>query len=384
MNPTRKIFFLLTAWALFLASCKTGQKIAGNTSSISHLSFINVVELPHNIQYKNTTVGGLSSIDYDAKTGQYYMICDDRSNTNPARYYTARIKISSKGIDSVQFVDVTTLLQPDGSPFPDYYKDALHACDPEGLRYNPHEDVWVWSSEGERLVKPGDTVLTDPSINVMQKDGRHLYSFDLPSNLHMQAREQGPRRNGVFEGLAFSDDGQTLYASVEEPLYEDGPRAGLGDTAGWIRIIRYDVVSRRPLAQYAYRIDPVAHPPSKPGEFIINGVPDILFLDKQHLLVTERSFSTGYPNCTIKLYLADLSGATDVSAVSSLQQPASFHPITKKLLLNLDSLHIYIDNVEGATFGPPLPNGHKTLVLVADNNFEQQEKTQFFLFEVVP
>ena len=50
----------------------------------------------------------------------------------------------------------------------------------------------------------------------------------------------------------------------------------------------------------------------------------------------------------------------------------------------MDSLGIYVDNVEGATFGPTLSNGHKTLILVADNNFDKLEKTQFFVFEVIP
>ena len=50
----------------------------------------------------------------------------------------------------------------------------------------------------------------------------------------------------------------------------------------------------------------------------------------------------------------------------------------------MDNLGIYIDNVEGMTFGPTLPNGHKTLVCVADNNFEILEKTQFLLFEILP
>lgn len=384
MKRTRTNLFLLTAFVFFFAFCKTLQKTAGNAAAISSLRFINEAELPYNLQYKNTTVGGLSGIDYDAEKDLYYMICDDRSDRDPARYYTARIRTGSRGIDSIQLVNVTTLLQAGGLPYPAYIKDAAHACDPEALRYNKREGVYVWSSEGERLIRPGDTVLTDPFIHVMQSGGRYLYSFELPANLHMRATQQGPRRNGVFEGLAFSDDGQTLYASVEEPLYEDGPRAGLGDTAGWIRIIRYNAMSRKPVAQYAYRIDPVAHPANPPGGFVVNGVPDILFIDKQHLLVTERSYSKGYTNCTIKLYLADLDGATDVSAIPSLLQQPAPRPVTKKLLLNLDSLNRYIDNVEGATFGPLLPNGHKTLLLIADNNFDADEKTQFFLFEVIP
>jgi len=50
----------------------------------------------------------------------------------------------------------------------------------------------------------------------------------------------------------------------------------------------------------------------------------------------------------------------------------------------MDVLGIYIDNVEGITFGPILPNGHRTLVLVADNNFAAFEKTQIFVFEIIP
>jgi hypothetical protein len=50
----------------------------------------------------------------------------------------------------------------------------------------------------------------------------------------------------------------------------------------------------------------------------------------------------------------------------------------------MDALGIYVDNVEGICFGPVLPNGHRTLVLVSDNNFIELEKTQFFLFEIIP
>jgi hypothetical protein len=50
----------------------------------------------------------------------------------------------------------------------------------------------------------------------------------------------------------------------------------------------------------------------------------------------------------------------------------------------MDALGMYVDNVEGMTFGPDLPSGHKTLVLVADNNFSALEKTQFFVFEIIP
>ena len=49
----------------------------------------------------------------------------------------------------------------------------------------------------------------------------------------------------------------------------------------------------------------------------------------------------------------------------------------------MDDLGIYIDNIEGVTFGPLLPNGHKTLLFVADNNFTVLQKAQVLLFEVM-
>ncbi|MFX8942097.1 esterase-like activity of phytase family protein, partial [Acinetobacter baumannii] len=55
-----------------------------------------------------------------------------------------------------------------------------------------------------------------------------------------------------------------------------------------------------------------------------------------------------------------------------------------KLLFNFDNVDQFIDNVEGITLGPVLPNGHQTIVLVVDNNFSQFEETQFILMEIIP
>ena len=42
-----------------------------------------------------------------------------------------------------------------------------------------------------------------------------------------------------------------------------------------------------------------------------------------------------------------------------------------------DDLEIPIDNIEGMTFGPNLPDGRRTLVIVSDNNFSAGQFTQF-------
>ncbi|HAO46958.1 MAG TPA: hypothetical protein DCQ97_08535, partial [Chitinophagaceae bacterium] len=134
--------------------------------------------------------------------------------------------------------------------------------------------------------------------------------------------------------------------------------------------------------QYAYKLSPVAYPPDQPTAFKINGVPDILDIGNNKLLVIERSFSTGRLACTIKLFVADLEGATDISN-TVLKNKTDFVPVSRKLLLNMDDLGMYTDNIEGVTFGPVLPNGHKTLLFIADNNFNPVEKAQLLLFEVL-
>ena len=56
-----------------------------------------------------------------------------------------------------------------------------------------------------------------------------------------------------------------------------------------------------------------------------------------------------------------------------------------QILTSLDKTDLkHIDNIEGITFGKKLPNGHDTLVLVADNNFNKEQQTQIIAFEVLP
>jgi len=352
--------------------------------TISQLKLLNIKEIPHHLAFNNTTVGGLSGIDYDPASNQYFLICDDRSALQPARYYTATITINEKGIDTVKITGVTTLRQPDGSAYPGAKENPALTPDPESIRINHGSKLLVWSSEGERIVRNDKQVLTNPSLNTIDMQGKWISTFSLPAQLTMSQMEKGPRQNGTLEGITFADDYKTLYAALEEPLYEDGPRADLIDNNPWVRFYKFDVISGKNTAQYAYRLEKVAFPPTPSTAFMVNGIPDILSINKHELLVIERSFSTGRLPCTVKLFITDLSKAEDISIHQSLTQQPPAKPLNKKLLLNMDDLGVYVDNVEGATLGPVLPNGHRTLLLVTDDNFQAFEKTQFFLFEIIP
>jgi len=378
-----RLLLFLSFWAIiFLVnSCSTARHTTV-PGTINHLKFLSEYNVPYNKIFQNTIIGGLSGIDYEPRENVYYIISDDRSEKNPARFYKVGITISNDKIDSVIFFDTKVLKNRAGNVYSDAHNDPYHTPDPEAIRYNPKRNTLVWSSEGERLVRPNKVILEDPSITEINPDGTYIDTFKLPPQLHMGVTESGPRQNGVFEGLTFANNYKTLFADVEEPLYDDGSRAGLNDSTGIIRILKFDVASKKTLAQYGYTIDAVSHKPNPRGSFIINGVSEILSLGGDKLLLIERSFSTGRLACTVKIFIADLSGADNIKDIPSLKDSRDVKMASKKLLLNMDSLGIYIDNIEAVTFGPKLHGGRRTLLFVSDNNFLPIQKTQFLLFEI--
>ena len=369
---------------VMLGSCVTRKTLAPVDSNIGQLKLLGHYNVAHNKPFVGTTIGGLSGIDYDAKNDQYFLICDDRSAINPARFYTVKLALGKSGIDSVQWLTVQSLLQANGKAYPSSKEDPAKTPDPEAIRYDASKNQLVWTTEGERIIREKETILTNPAIIRMGLNGQYIDTLPLPANLLMHATEKGPRQNGVLEGMTFDNGFKTLYVNVEEPLYEDGPRAELTPNKAWIRIFQYDLKSNKNTAQYAYLLDPVAYPATPATAFKVNGVPDIFAIGNNKLLVMERSFSTGRLPCTIKIFEVDLSKAEDISKNASLITSPPAKPLNKKLLLNMDNLGMHVDNVEGMCFGPTLPNGHKTLVMVADNNFQLFETTQFFLFEIIP
>ena len=371
-------FLIISA---ILSSCHSTKNM-GNTTKISGLKFLSEYDVAFNKNFKKTTIGGLSGIDYNPPKNEYYLISDERSDINPTRFYTAQIKISQTKIDTVIFTRATFLKNKTANFYPSSRQDPYHTPDPEALRYDAKNNSFIWSSEGERIVNSKETILENPAVTETDLNGNFKDTFQLPPQLIMHATEEGPRQNGVFEGLTFDNSHRNLFVSVEEPLYQDGPRAGTGDSTGIIRIIKFDMKTEKPIAQYAYTIDPVAYPAITPNAFRINGISDILWLGKNKLLVIERSYSTGRLSCTIKVFVADLSSAEKINHIASLKGYPKVKMVSKKLLLNMDSLGIYIDNIEGVTFGPTLPNRKQSLLFVADNNFNPLEKTQFLLFEI--
>lgn len=378
----RKTLIVLALSAL--TSCTTYKQLTVQSSeSVKQLRYLHTYTVPFNLQYKETTVGGLSSIDYDEKSDLYYLVCDDRSAINPARYYAAKIKIGQQKIDTVIFTNRYFMLDQGGKTYPGIKENPFRVPDPEGMRYIPAGRNLVWSSEGERSFRANDTILNNPAIYLINKAGMWKDSFRLPANLIMSAEEKGPRQNGVLEGMSFTNDFRFLMTNVEEPLHEDGPRAAPERNQAMIRFFEFDTKTKKPTRQFAYELEPVAHLPNPENAYYINGVPEFLYIGNDQLIVLERSYSTGRIPCTIRIFLADYKQATDVASLGSLKNRSVFKPMKKTLLLNMDQLGIFTDNIEGITLGPILPNGNRSVILVSDNNFSPTQQSQFLLLELI-
>ncbi len=354
----------------------TVQTRDGGPMTVTGIDFLGEVTFPTGFSFAGTEVGGLSSITYDPGRQVYYAISDDRSQINPARFYTLAIDLGDGQLNAgdITFLDVTTLLDTDGMPF------APLSLDPEGIVFLRSGYLFV-SSEGQ--ASPFAPV--DPFVYGYNLAGQNPRPLVVPAKfLPDAAGTQGVRNNLAFESLTVPPDERSLYTATEGALAQDGPAADLNQES-FARILQYHLKSRRPPQEYVYVVDPVAEAPDPPGAFRVNGLVELLPIDNAGtLLAMERSFSVGKGN-TVLLYESHVRGATDVSGVDDLYDeatgtPAAFVPLGKRHLLNFGpDLGVIPDNLEGLTFGPVMPDGRFPLVVVSDNNFNPGQVTQFIV-----
>jgi hypothetical protein len=341
----------LTAMAAALAAAAVLAAPAAAKGPNTDLEFLGQAIVPAGTMFKGTRVGGLSSITYDERLGVFYTVSDDPANV---RYYTVRL--DPAGPD-VTFEAVTNLFAPGGGPY------AASSLDPEGLALTKDREL-IFTSEGIA------NSLVDPFVRRYALDGNYLGDLPVPADFSPNAeRTRGVRQNLGFESAGVAPNGRFLFTATENALVQDGPaatRAG-GSPA---RILRYQLQSGRLDRQWTYMTDAVAEPPNPPSAFSVNGVVELLPLNNRFLFAMERSFSVGAPDTgnTIRIYKVSLPGRGGTAS--------------KELVLDLDVLGIPLDNVEGMTFGPRLPDGRRSVVLVSDDNFAASQFTQFLLFAI--
>jgi hypothetical protein len=363
--------FLRTAGAAALAGC--ASPIPLPRAATPHLRLLGEATLPHRMQFEGTTVGGLSGIDFDPASGTWVALSDDRSELQPARFYTLGIAVGPQGI-TVQVQGVSTLRGANGQPYPPRDKSG-EVVDPESIRLLPGGRGVLWTSEGDpRLDQP-------PAVTEARMDGSFVRSFEVPPLLRFPAKPgTGPRNNLTFEGLALTPDARTAWVAMEASLEQDGPLPRVGAAGGPCRFTAFDVATGQAVRQIAYIPDSIPRAPQLPGGFADNGVSEILMLDSARMLVLERSFAMG-TGMSLRIYAIDPREGSDVLRQDKLV-PGDFRAVTKQPVADFAQLGLSrLDNTEGMCWGPHLPNGNRTLVTVSDDNFAANQVTQFAAFE---
>ncbi len=343
-----------------------GAPVTGNGRDLA-LDFRGEAVLEEGTSYAGTPVGGLSGLTYDDQRGVFYAVSDDRSSLAPARFYTVRLSVAAGRLttDDVTVTDVTVLRRPDGSTFP------AGSIDPEDIALTRDRHLLI-TSEGDA------STLVDPFVREFTLSGRQIEDFPVPAPFLPTAdASSGIRNNLAFESAGVTPNGRTLFTGTENALVQDGPVA-TAETGSPVRLLQYDIKHARLTKQYVYRTDPVVAAPQPATGFATNGLVDLLPVGSRSLLALERSFSEGVGN-SIRIYRVDLAGAQDVSRYDSLAG-RTVREADKTLVLDLATLGITLDNVEGLAFGPVLPDGRRSLVLVSDDNFSDSQKNQVLLF----
>ncbi|WP_019038044.1 esterase-like activity of phytase family protein [Psychroflexus tropicus] len=356
-------FFLIS---LVLSACSTTRALKNQPYSIN---FIDEFTVPSKFEFEGKTFGGISGIDY--RDGYLVMVNDSPSNP---LIFKAKLNLSSFQKRELEF---TSVIELKDDQF--FEKNAL---DMESIRFDDGE--YIISTEGNI-----DKGFSPRIFNVSSK-GKYLEDYPLPDYFLPQG-ENSPRDNGVFEGLAMDLDADGFWFATELPLIRDGKAPKLYNTNSPVRLSYFNRSRNQITQQYAMDLDRITKVPLLP--FAVNGLTEILQLNEHQFLILERSYSAGHKSHgnKVKLFLLDISKATDIKAITSLKDaPQNIEYAQKSLLFDFKSIREkltdqVVDNLEGLCYGPTLKNGNKTLIIVSDDNFSSfgPQLNQVIILELI-
>ncbi|MBS1971394.1 MAG: esterase-like activity of phytase family protein [Bdellovibrionales bacterium] len=313
------------------------------------------------------SVGGLSGMFWDGS--KLTAVSDDRGKFGTPRFYELDMKITSGKVD----FNVTKVQHLKDTP-----SDWI--LDDEAIVSLPGGDL-VISTEGDNDKKPRAM----PHIFVTSATGVYKSDIPLPDKFLPEStglQKKGIENNRGFEGMTANPSGQTLYIMNEYPIIAD---QGDDDMNYWLRMVEFkkDKDNFKVSAEYPYMVTRM--PNSPVGVEVFRGISEILYVSDGQFIVLERGArltKTGIAY-TGGLYLAETSGVKDVSSVKSLADGKST-AMKKTKLLDFEELfkNQKLENFEALAWGPALPDGRKSLLVMSDNNFSAKEKTTLLVFAV--
>jgi 3-phytase len=337
----------------------------------------------------------------------------------PLKLFPPGIGIPFGGISGMALDNGGTLLGvSDAQRGGRIYQFAIEGWGTSSLRIAPYGLVAMEATKGRdraddeslAVLKDGSIVVCaegtsteprlPPALTLYTRHGEFIRSIPIRDRYAPEVTgpvTKGARGNTGFESVTVTPDRTRLFAGVESALVQDGEPATF-DAGSQARIAEYAPKdnSWEPSREFVYPIEPLPKSSLTPA-FFINGLADLLALNRTTLLALERGFvdqngadgKIGPGMNTIRIYRISLSGASDVSGMESLKGQSGVVPVTKTLLLDLSQVQGLspelapgLDNFEGLAFGPRLPDGRATLLLVSDDNFSDRQRTWFLVFAI--
>lgn len=233
------------------------------------------------------------------------------------------------------------------------------------------------------VTRDGFIVASEKGPRVLEVDRRGNLRRDIPLPAHFA----NSRENKSLESLAMSPDGRYLFTTTEEALTSDGDLATLASGTR-VRILR---MSRNgaDFTEHAYATDPL---PYAPGDY---GVADMAALSSEDLLVLERGWAVGSGN-TARIYRISLAEPA-TSCLDARELTADTPVAKKRLVVDLAALAVHglalpktkqrqssplLDNYEGLSLGPRLPDGRQSLLLVSDDNARTDQFSRIVVLAV--
>lgn len=369
---------LIVCLIISLTGCNPPQRVSAEERMFRDFSleFLDRYEIPKD-KFQDTVVGGLSAIAYNREKDKFYVLSDDRGKRSPARFYTFNLKVEQQDdqikINSFQPEKVTFIQDEEGNNYP------VEKIDPEGIALSPRNTVFI-SSEGNT------TTNIKPFIREFELEtGKQISNVRLPQRFWTSENPdetQGVQENLAFESLTINrvglpEDPFRLFTATESSLIQD--ESFESEERSRIRFLHYvinPVGNPVLVAEHLYLLEPA------PVEVISNGLTELLALQTEgYFLSLERTF--GFTGAGAKIFQVVIGNATDTSNIESLRGDlGQLNTLKKQLLFDLQDLDIYLDNLEGMTVGPRLPDGSQSLLLISDDNFNDEQTTQLLLFRL--
>ena len=381
-NALKTILSSLLA-AIVLAGCALPQVSAEDRLFLDvSTRLIGSYTLPKQ-DFEGEPIGGISAIAYDIPNDRLYALSDNRDRP---RFYTFTASGITTDSPALLPATVTYLKDSEGNPY------APGTLDPEGMAYVPPSTLLI-SSEGSpaRSIAPavGEYDLATGQLQtVLPLPERYIPDAMLNAERAQQdlsaVEAQGVQENISFEALAINVSSGAggvyepyrLFVATEGPLLQDLDLTA--DIPYKNRLLHYTVDQYQTtlISEHLYEME------LSPTGAVLHGLSEIAVLDRGgHFLGIERSY--GFQGFNIKLFQLASGGATDISAIASLQGDTSgISAIRKELVLDLATLPLPLQNYEAMTFGPSLPNGNRTLLIASDDNFSSDQETNFLVFEL--